>query len=194
MVTKQVAYEPVLIDGEPAEQPIETTIPGTRLGLGAEPSSIRKLEAKLRKDIGATKWREIRKPTMIICALCGNTVEREHATQKYCKKCQPIAKRIRSSLRVMRHRHKEAYPTRGKTDELILYMPYKNEIKKILVPALVAETRNVARQYIADKYEKKYHKLLYLQIDEIFTSENGQPHRRHVEIDTAKPVLGGNSK
>jgi len=194
MVTKQVAYEPVLIDGEPTEQVVETTIPESRLGLGAEPGSIHKLEAKLREDIKKTKWQEIRKPSMITCALCGKIVQREHATQKYCKKCQPIAKRIKSSLRVMRHRHKEAYPSRGKSGELILYMPYKNEIKQILVPALAAETINIARAFIAVEYPKKYHKLLFLQIDEIFMGEVGQPHRRHVEISTVKPVLGGNSK
>lgn len=191
---KQIGYEPVLIDGEPAEQAYETSIPDTRLGLGGSPQQSRQLEAKLRRDIETTKWKETRKLTRIKCALCGKMVERKHATQKYCGTCQPKAKRARATLRVMRHRHKDTYPSRGKAGELILYVPVGNTIKQISVPALEAETLEVSRSYIKEHYPKKMHNSLFLQTDEVFLKERIRPHRRHVELDTCKPVLGGESK
>ena len=123
----QLAYVPALDKhGNPAFIAVETTMPDKPLQLGTSRKDTVKLEANLVKHIAALKWKEPKKKNMIVCAHCGKSVVREHATQKYCDACQKIVKKEKGKLRQRKSRQAKknnvTEPYRGSAGEIILYV------------------------------------------------------------------------
>lgn len=171
MGRKQVAYAPVLIDGEPTEQAYETNIPDSKLGLGGDPKQMFELGKDLKRHKKQLKWKEPKKEVQAKCALCGERMVKTHPTQKYCEKCAPKAKQIQTNIRVMRYRNKDAVNVRNPTGELILHAVYGIKVVKVHIPANYSMTIASTLSYIDEHFEGKTRDMLVLQALGFFRKE-----------------------
>lgn len=80
--------------------------PDRKLRLGSHPSTNMQIEAKLREHKKMLGYKEL-STSMMECEICKKHIPRTHATQKYCKECSIIQKRLKTKLRKQKQRKRK---------------------------------------------------------------------------------------